>query len=62
MESLIILIVLIVLAIVAFKFLSGVVKHVVTFALFIIGAALVYHWLTGGDVLGIAGFVTGFLP
>lgn len=62
MESVIIIIGIIVLAVLALKFLGGIVKKIVSFALFIIAAVFAYHWLTGGDVLGIAGYVTALLP
>lgn len=52
----------IILAVLALKFLSGMVKKVISFALFIVAAVLAYHWLTGGDVFGIAGYVTALLP
>ncbi len=62
MQSVIIFIGLIILAVLALKFLGGIVKKIVSFALFIIAAAFVYNWLTGGDVLGIVGYVTALLP
>lgn len=62
MESIIYIIGIIVLAVLALKFLGGIVKKVVSLALFVLGAAFVYNWLTGGDIFGIVGYVTGFLP
>jgi hypothetical protein len=62
MQSAILVIAFIVLAVLALKFLGGMVKKVISMALFIISAVLAYHWLTGSDFLGIAGFFTALLP
>jgi len=62
MQSAIVVVAVIVLAVLALKFLSGMVKKIISLALFIIAAVFAYHWLTGGDVLGIAGYVTALLP
>ncbi len=60
--SIIVFIGIIILAVLALKFFSGIVKKVVSLALFIIAAAFLLYWFTGTDLFGIVGLATSFLP
>ena len=60
--SIIILIGIIILAVLALKFLSGIVKKVVSLALFVIAAAFLLYWFNGTDLFGIVGLATSLLP
>jgi hypothetical protein len=62
MQSAIMVVAFVVLAVLTLKFLGGMVKKIISLSLFIIAAVFAYHWLTGGDVFGIAGYVTALLP
>ena len=60
--SIIIFIGIIILAVLVLKFLGGMLRTIISTALFIIAAAFLLKWFTGTDLFGIAGFVTGLLP
>jgi len=62
LTTIIILAVIAILAIVVLKYLVGAAKKIVSVALFILAAIMVFSFLTGNDFTGINGFVTSLLP
>jgi len=60
--TVVIIVALIILAVVALKMLVGIARTVISIALLILAAGLLFSFLTGNDLFGITALVSSLLP
>ncbi len=60
--TIILIVGLIILAVVAIKFLVGAARTIISLALFLLAAILLINFLTGQDLFGVTAMITSLLP